>query len=536
MVTFTPTEKEQLFACRDRFLYNEKQQLAGRRIKFDTDAVQRVASSVVNAECTAFVTLAEGAYNKLYTLGFSNGQELIFRVPFPIAGPSHLVTASEVATMEFMRETLGAPVPRVLAWSSNTKTNAIGSEFILMEKVAGTPFGVQWTTICSDNIDDFVRNMVVQFALLQSRSGVVGFSQIGSLYFKEDVSKELQSRPLFSPHLNLDENEKLQEASNKYRVGPIAHHQWWRCERAQMELDRGPWPDAASYYRAAVEIEIAFIKSSYATNAEFRRTPFHSIDAHLKLLKDCLKVIPYIIPPEEYSYPTLWHPDPSDANIMTKANFEITGLIDWQHSVIAPYFQHHTEIPSAFAYNDGIVEIPSEGYPTLPPNFKELEPEVQDVYRVHTWMAMRQRIFEETMDRGNRNRAEFVSSVPSIVRLWMSLPEVALRTWSDGLTNIRTLLSDLTTYWPSINDEPCPVQVTSEEREEWMEEHERATRYCNNCEELRAEVGCQGDGLITSASYEDAMKLVVAAERSWVEEEKGGPFPYKEGAWSFYLN
>ena len=76
--------------------------------------------------------------NRVFLVTFQNGQQVIVRIPTPISGPSHFSTASEVATMDFLRR-LGIPVPIVLAWSSRAQSTEVESEFIIMEKVDGLP-------------------------------------------------------------------------------------------------------------------------------------------------------------------------------------------------------------------------------------------------------------------------------------------------------------------------------------------------------------------------------------------------------------
>ncbi|KAI0781792.1 kinase-like domain-containing protein [Abortiporus biennis] len=533
MVTFTQAEKQQLFTSDRRFLYNEKQQLEGMRIEFDPEAVQRIASSVVNGDCNVFTKFAEGAFNKLYRLGFDNGRELIFRVPFPIAGPSHLVTASEVATMEFMRETLGAPVPRVLAWSSNIKANPVGSEFILMEKVPGESFALQWTTICREKADQFSINLMDRFCELQARCADLAFSQIGSLYFKEDVDEELQDRPLFADSVIMD--GRLLKASHKYRIGPVASRLWWRGESARMKLDRGPWPDVSMYFRAAILSAIAFLKSPYSADVAFRRPPFHSVDEHLKLLEDCLQIVPYLIPPAEFCTPTIWHPDVTDQNIMTGPNFEFTGFIDWQHSIIAPYFQQHTSIPDAFIYTDGVLPIPTQGFPSLPSNFEEQDAKTQALYRYHMRRVTRHRAYELIMSINNPKRMQY-SALHGIIRSWAPLPDVVLRTWSDGIATLRGLFAATSQYWPDISDEPFPVAFLSINEAQYMDEFRKSEAYLDNFGTLRRRIGCGGDGRVLSNSYEDVKRLSAEEEKSWMENEKGGPFPYRDGMWSYYLN
>ncbi|KAK0444025.1 hypothetical protein EV421DRAFT_2055710, partial [Armillaria borealis] len=46
---------------------------------------------------------------------------------------------------------------------------------------------------------------------------------IGSLYFREDVSHELQNRPLY-----LSDGENQLPSALKYRIGPIVDTRWYR--------------------------------------------------------------------------------------------------------------------------------------------------------------------------------------------------------------------------------------------------------------------------------------------------------------------
>ena len=149
-------------------------------------------------------------------------------------GPSYLVTASEVATLQFAREVLDIPVPRVLTWSGAepNSVNCVGADYIIMEEVAGVRLGLRWTNFLhSDEVKPILTNLLDVEAKFQR----LRFSHIGSLYFKEDV-KELQSFPLFSEN----KDAHIAQFSEKYRVGPLIDRQWWRGERAQMDLDRGP--------------------------------------------------------------------------------------------------------------------------------------------------------------------------------------------------------------------------------------------------------------------------------------------------------
>lgn len=87
-----------------RWLWDEEQQLRDRFSPFNVPELQRVAASSVGAnKCIEITKLAEGSFNKTFKLTLDNGMNVIARIPHPIAGPRHYTTASEVATMEFVR-------------------------------------------------------------------------------------------------------------------------------------------------------------------------------------------------------------------------------------------------------------------------------------------------------------------------------------------------------------------------------------------------------------------------------------------------
>lgn len=87
-----------------RWLWDEEQQLRERFSPFNVPELQRIAAQSVGADtCTAITKLAEGSFNKTFRLQMDNGSSVIARIPHPIAGPRHYTTASEVATMEYVR-------------------------------------------------------------------------------------------------------------------------------------------------------------------------------------------------------------------------------------------------------------------------------------------------------------------------------------------------------------------------------------------------------------------------------------------------
>lgn len=87
-----------------RWLWGEQAQFAGRYVTFDMAKLYRLAASAIGSEsCVKVVKISEGQYNKVFLLTMDDGREVIAKLPNPNAGLPYFTTASEVATMDFVR-------------------------------------------------------------------------------------------------------------------------------------------------------------------------------------------------------------------------------------------------------------------------------------------------------------------------------------------------------------------------------------------------------------------------------------------------
>lgn len=87
-----------------RWLWDEENQLRERVLVFNVEELKRIAAVSVGAKsCVSITKLVEGGYNKVFRLVMDNGFVAIARIPNPKAGAAHKMTASEVATMDFVR-------------------------------------------------------------------------------------------------------------------------------------------------------------------------------------------------------------------------------------------------------------------------------------------------------------------------------------------------------------------------------------------------------------------------------------------------
>lgn len=87
-----------------RFVVDEAYETSQRRVHFNVNELARIAANAVGARmCNSISKFPDGMYNKAMLLTMDNGAQVVAKVPNPNAGVPHFTTASEVATMDFVR-------------------------------------------------------------------------------------------------------------------------------------------------------------------------------------------------------------------------------------------------------------------------------------------------------------------------------------------------------------------------------------------------------------------------------------------------
>lgn len=85
-------------------MINEQQEMAVRHINFDMNELVKLAAGSVGAgECVNVEKFPDGMFNKAFLFTMGDGTQVVGKVPNPNAGLPHYTTASEVATMDFVR-------------------------------------------------------------------------------------------------------------------------------------------------------------------------------------------------------------------------------------------------------------------------------------------------------------------------------------------------------------------------------------------------------------------------------------------------
>ncbi|EPQ52638.1 hypothetical protein GLOTRDRAFT_46606 [Gloeophyllum trabeum ATCC 11539] len=540
MATSTATdENSTLFNyTAGRWLYNESAQNAARFVPFNIEAASAVVCEAVGAASVdTFQKIGEGAQNRVFLLHCSNGKEAVLRIPFGLAGCGYSTVASEVATTEFSREVLGLPAPRVLAWSGDATGNNIGAEYMVLEKMDGVTLDYHWPSL---KTGDQLMGALQQLFQWESAFDKAPFSQFGSLYFAQDVEPSLRSRQLFREGVPLD--EKLKAASEKYRIGPLVHEQWWRRCHRQLKVDRGPWPDASSYYLTAAKIELARLDHSESYDVAMGRLPYLATDLYTKLIKVYMRTIPVLLKmfPEELSRPTIWHPDINDRNLLvtTEPDIKICGIIDWRNAIVGPYFSQSV-ISRDFVYAGNLLPIPEEiEIPKELPDMSGRTLEEQNTLLGHYLLLFRYKAYQWLIANNDRRRAFTAISVPRAWELDI-LPLLVLGSDRESTFRLFDALMSIRDDWdmiPTLAGEPCPIEFSADELNALCEGTLRWTVYNHAVRKLAERLHAGVDGLVSHKDYANVKAECDRLRDEWDEEDNCGPFPYQDGMFSFYIS
>ncbi|KKZ63018.1 hypothetical protein EMCG_02636 [[Emmonsia] crescens] len=333
---------------RGRFVVDEADQIARRYIKFNMNELARIAAESVGAKvCVTVEKCPDGMYNKNFVLTMDDGQEIIAKVPNPNAGIPCLTTASEVATMDFVRNVLGTPAPKVYSWDSRA-TNSVGAEYIIMEKVPGVQLRQVWDNM--KLVDKM--NLRLDMARHQSAWLSVSFSQFGGLYYTQDLAHVPRENHLYRN----TKGDKIWD--ERFAIGPVTGRDWFDCGRVRLDCDRGPWPSVYNYYKAIglrEKLAISTLTPLPKQTVMVCGPGLYQPERRKKLsaVEEYLQVLDALLPTESETIttPYLWHDDLHDENIFVDPNnpSKVVGIIDWQSVNLLPLLDHNPD-PAFIGY------------------------------------------------------------------------------------------------------------------------------------------------------------------------------------------
>lgn len=183
----------------------------------------------------ALKKVSEGGFNRVLLAVHEDQFQALVKIPYNISVPKIYATASEVATLEFLR-LKGIPTPKIYGWSS-TRDNPVGVEYIVMEPASGIGLDSKWFELTKKQ----QLTVTTEIVDMETKLFSIPFNATGSIYFKKDIPSHLQT-DLYRPGtLDPDGHSKT------FCLGPIADYMFWYGKRAEMQLDRGPCKNCSCY-------------------------------------------------------------------------------------------------------------------------------------------------------------------------------------------------------------------------------------------------------------------------------------------------
>ncbi|KAJ5088888.1 serine/threonine protein kinase [Penicillium angulare] len=488
-----------------RFLYNEPARLNERYVEFDVTALETaIGQHVGHGNVKSLVKLSEGGFNRVLLATMEDDFKAIVKIPYKISIPRTYATASEVATLSFLRSK-GFPVPEAYGWSSTSETK-VGVEYIVMEYASGVGADTQWFHTTKHQKKALVTGIVD----IEKRLFDIPFASVGSIYFKKDLPPHLQGQ--LYQHGTPDDGGD----SETYCIGPIADYMFWYGQRAKLELDTGPWTDPKEYLRAIASKEIQWteqfgkpIESGFPHNTVFPGVKSHK--NYLILLNKYLAIAPYLIPKDprdRLNQPTLRHPDLTPSNVFVCPDtFSPTCIIDWQHTIITPLLLA-AGYPRLFENPD---PEPPVGLtpPKYPDNYNEMGP--ADKAQVDELIRRQSLFYLYRVFNGGLNNAHLKALQDPLILSRQHIVDFAGHQWSGNLMTLRGGLMRIRDIWshvPGIDDSPtCSISFSEEELAEQSENEPMWYKLNSLVSHWRDELGGISDeGWVSTEKYDHAVK------------------------------
>ncbi|KAE8402309.1 kinase-like domain-containing protein [Aspergillus pseudonomiae] len=423
-----PISKEDLFKYTNgRFLAAEDIQFSKRYVRFNIDRLCDVITSLSGSERAPVskIEKLEGGFSKALLMTTEDGCEYIAKIPCPNAGRPMYCTESEVAVLNFIRTYTTIPVPKVLAWSSDM-TNAVGAEYIVMERVPGVQIFKKWDEMGESNRISLIKRLTQWERELSE----IQFPAYGNLYYKNSLG-DPETIPL----------ESSIDPKGEFCIGPSCDPSWLIQPGDQLlpGVRCGPWRTLGDMGESLIERSLS--RTGQDPNTQLPASLYGSTEDHFSLLHMAKEAMPTVANNSkllEKSQPILWHSDLHMGNIFVSEDDpgKVTGFIDWQNTSISPLFlqvRWPVFLNPPEDYQEGLV------MPGLPSGFEDMDDDKKELALYSKAKATWTKAYEVASYLNNRKSWQGMQ-VPS------PLKEIFRRcgeTWDEGLVPLRETVIEI---------------------------------------------------------------------------------------------
>lgn len=230
-------------------------------------------------------------------------------------------------------------------------------------------------------------------------------------------------------------------------------------------------------------------------------------NVQMRNLSDYLMVAACITPDEpELNESCIRHPDLSPNNIFISKSGEITGLIDWEHSVVLPLFLQ-AKIPKHFQ-NYGDEDSENFKRPSLPDNFESLTGVEKDAAAE---LYRRRQVHYFYVGHTNElNPTHFFAMRSHDLVMRNRLYDAACRPWEGDNVSLKAELIRVSKMWPMIASDATEkahvtVAYSDAEMEEYLALDEKQRVADSQMQKLRDFIGVNIDGWTPNSLYDEAV-------------------------------
>ncbi|KAJ5366457.1 hypothetical protein N7541_000398 [Penicillium brevicompactum] len=225
---------------------------------------------------------------------------------------------------------------------------------------------------------------------------------------------------------------------------------------------------------------------------------------HIASLKKYLHIATYLIPQNNSTItrPVMRHPDLQPNNIFVSDKLEITGLIDWQHSVVLPLPQ--CGIPRSLQnYSNEVSE--SLQIPRFPDNINDLE-EREQFEQVE--LLRRRQLHHSYVNFTAKSNSEHYDALEYDMRtLRRKLFHHASAPWEGDNVSLKADLIALSRGWSKMDPRrkpQCPISFSEEESSECLQLQSAQTEADEQMQACQEAIGVGHEGWVPAELYDGA--------------------------------
>ncbi|PGH19040.1 hypothetical protein AJ79_00074 [Helicocarpus griseus UAMH5409] len=394
-----------------RFIYDEKLRFQERYVEFDIPALKEAVAEHASGHgpVVTFTKFSEGGFNRIFLATLEDGFRVIVKIPYHITVPKYYATASEAATLSFL------------------KLNA----YLFLRFTAGLGLDNKWFNMTKK------QQLIVVTGVVDIEKKLFGipFGSTGSLYFKKDIPPSMQSDLYFSGTPDPDGDFDM------FCLGPIADYMSCCYKRTEWIEKYGKplgkdFPYNVLFPGVISQDEYSRLLPNDPQNSGNQPTLRHpgKRDTDRILFKE----IEQYYSKEDLTPPNIFiNPD----------TFTITSIIDWQHTTITPLLLVAGE-PRLFQNPDS--EPPPTLDPPQPPEgYDSLEPAMRS--QVDELLRRRRLYYLYRIFNGARNKLHLSACSDRLLSPRQHLVEHAGRQCSGNVMTLRGALLRMCEYWPLLS-------------------------------------------------------------------------------------